>query len=63
MVISQEEIEQGSLHDEILHRAVQDVQEVGFVVLERVLPGAWVAKIRDAFEKARRRWKNRFWTR
>ena len=51
MVISQEEIEQDLLHDDTLHRAVQDVQEVGFVVLERVLPGAWVAKIRDAFEK------------
>lgn len=50
MTVSQEEIEQGVLSDETLQLAVKDVQEAGYVVLERVLAEDWVKNLRIAFE-------------
>lgn len=52
MVVSQKEIDQSKLNDDTLRLAVQEVQEVGYVVLERVLPEVWVTRIRDAVERA-----------
>ena len=51
MVVSSEEITNEKLNNNTLRLAVQEIQEVGYVVLERVLPKAWVAELRIAFER------------